>query len=106
VHLSQAVGQNEFLVHYAQARHLRCSGNANTGQCAPSNVNATGAKQWSLAYHYFFSKRTMLQAYWTRISNDAQGRYDFDVNPVVNDVALRAPGADPTGIGAGIRHGF
>ena len=89
-----------------QHHHLRCKGSANTGQCAATNVGDTGAKQLSLAYHYFFSKRTLLQAYLVQIRNDAQAKYEFDTNPVVSDFASRAAGADPTGIGIGIRQAF
>ena len=97
---------HEFILHYARARRLTCTGSADTGECAVSNVGNTGATQWSLAYHYLFSKQTFLEAYVTRIKNDAQAKYEFDVNPVVSTLASRAAGADPTGVGIGVRYTF
>jgi hypothetical protein len=48
----------------------------------------------------------MLQAFATRITNARNAKYDFDVNPVNADYATRPAGADPTGVGFGIRHAF
>jgi len=101
-----AIGQHELIGHYVRANHLKCSGAASTGQCAAANVNDTGASQWALVYHYWLSKRTMLQAFATRITNGRMAKYDFDVNPVTADYATRPAGADPTGVGFGIRHSF
>jgi predicted porin len=66
----------------------------------------TGASNWTVMYHYNFSKRTMFQAFITRISNQARAIYDFDVTPVVSATSARIPGADPLVYAIGIRHHF
>ncbi|CAN7345271.1 porin [Pseudoduganella sp. LjRoot289] len=99
-------GPHDAMLHYTRAGRLKCSGAADSGQCAPALVGATGARQLSLLYHYTFSRRTMLIAFYSRISNGAQGRYDYDANPVVAALGSRAPGADPTGVGWGLRHSY
>ncbi|WP_161974799.1 porin [Piscinibacter terrae] len=104
--VSHTVGLHEFIGHVVRANNLKCSGAATTGQCAAANVSETNASQWALVYHYWLSKRTMLQAFATRITNARNAKYDFDVNPVTADYATRPAGADPTGVGFGIRHAF
>lgn len=99
-------GAQDLMVHVTKNTDIKCSGRANTGQCAPANIGATGARNWTVMYHYNFSKRTMLQAFVTRISNEARAVYDFDVTPVVNAVGSRAPGGDPLIYAIGIRHHF
>lgn len=99
-------GLHDVMVHLSRANDLDCSGNAKTGQCAPGAIGFTGARQLSVLYHYVFSKRTMLIASYSVISNEAAGRYDFDANPVLASLSARLPGARPRGIGAGIRHSF
>ena len=98
--------QQDLMVHYTINDDLKCGGRANTGQCAPASVADTGASNWAVMWHYHFSKRTMLQAFVTRISNEARALYDFDVTPVVNATSARVPGADPLIYAIGIRHHF
>ncbi len=111
VAVSHTIGQHEFIGEYAKANHMKCDGAASLvagSSCAPANVNNTGAKQVGIVYHYFWTKEAMVQAYLTRISNDAWGSYDFDVNPTRNS-ALQTGiqrGASPTGIGVGVRYTF
>ena len=105
--LSQNFGtQHQLLFQYTQAQHLKCSGTANTTASCATNGDDTGAKLYTLAHHFFLSKRTMIRTYYARIVNEAQGKYDFDVNAVSASFATRAAGADPTGFGVGIRHTF
>jgi len=103
----QKVGVQEFIVNYALARPLSCSGAANSlanTQCTQSGH--TGAQQLTFLYHYWFSPRTMLEAYVSRIHNSSFGTYDFDTGPVVAATTNRAPGGSPIGAGIGIRHSF
>lgn len=99
-------GPHDAMLHVSRAGRLRCSGAADSGQCAPALIGATGARQLSLLYHYTFSRRTMFIAFYSRISNGPQGRYDYDANPVVAALGARTPGADPTGVGWGLRHSY
>ena len=44
-----------------------------------------GAKQYSLGYYHALSKRTILGAYYTKVDNDSNGRYNFaSFNTLVN----------------------
>ncbi|WP_161630647.1 porin [Pseudoduganella violaceinigra] len=100
-------GQHDVMLHWSRARAVHCSGAADgKGQCAAANIGATGAHQVALLYHYALSKRSTVGLFYTRILNDGQALYDFDVNPVVPTLAQRHPGADPTGVGWGLRHSF
>ncbi len=100
-------GLHDVMLHWSQAHALHCFGAAlGKGQCAPANIGATGARQVSLLYHYVFSKRSTVGLFFTRIANDGQALYDFDANPVVPTLSQRRPGADPTGVGWGLRHAF
>jgi predicted porin len=104
--IMQKVGPQDFILNYAFDRPLSCSGAATNGQCSAAERPHTGAQQWVFAYHYWLSKRTMLEAYVSRIHNSSFGTYDYDTNPVVTSVAARAPGGSPLGAGVGIRHTF
>jgi predicted porin len=106
VSIMQQVGAQDFIFNYAIARPLECSGSATNGQCSDAQRPHTGSQQMVFAYHYWLSKRTMLQAYVSRIHNSSFATYDYDTNPVVTSVAARAPGASPLGAGFGIRHYF
>lgn len=99
-------GPHDAMLHYTVARPVDCAGRATTGQCAPAAIGATGAWQVSMLYHYIFSKRTMLIAFYTKISNRNQARYDWDANPMEPVLGARLPGADPAGIGCGLRHSY
>lgn len=99
--------RHDLMLHWSQAHRVRCAGAAaGKGQCAAASIGATGARQVSLLYHYTLSKRSILGLFYTRIFNDGQALYDFDANPVVPTLAQRHPGADPTGVGWGLRHSF
>ncbi|CAG4887941.1 porin [Paraburkholderia saeva] len=108
VSLGKVVGNNEFIGGYAYARSLQCSGAAvgAVASCASNVRSGTSAQQFSLAYIYRLSKRTLVSAYISRIWNGSQGLYDFDSTPVVQSVSARTPGVNPTGGGVGITHIF
>lgn len=99
-------GPHDVMLHYSHAADVVCRGNAVSGQCGAALVATTGAHQVSILYHYTLSKRTLLIAFYSTIRNEANGRYDFDANPVVAALSARVPGADPTGLGWGIRHSY
>lgn len=63
----------------------------------------TGAKQFALGYEHSLSKRTMIKAVWSQITNEANANYDFGVN-AVNTAPFN--GADPKGFQVGVRHSF
>lgn len=98
--------RHDLALHYSRAFALDCAGNARSGQCAPGAVATTGARQVSLVYHYTLSKRTMLTAFYSSMVNQANGRYDYDVNPLVPALAARTPGSHLRGMALGIRHSY
>lgn len=106
----QAVGKQEFIAHYAVARDLQCEGHAVSAAsgtyagCAASGQ--TGAQQVSLVYHYWLSKQTMLEGYYSQIWNKAHATYDFDTNPYQSNPLNRVAGTNPAGIGLGLRVSF
>lgn len=103
-HLRRA--RHDLSLNYSLALGLDCSGNARSGQCAPTAVATTGARQLALLYHYTLSKRTMLLAFYSTIFNEANGRYDYDVNPLGPALAARAPGSHLRALALGIRHSY
>ena len=60
------------------------------------------AKQWVLAGTYDLSKRTQVQAYATKLSNNKSATRNFGINQLTGVAA----GSDPQAIGVGIRHQF
>ncbi|WP_291272292.1 porin [Geothrix sp.] len=68
----------------------------------------SGATQVSLRYAYNMFKNTQAYAVYSRISNDANVAYNFDVGGIGNasSGAKVALGSDPTSIGIGLRHTF
>ncbi|MES2321278.1 MAG: porin [Pseudomonadota bacterium] len=98
--------RHDVSLNVSQANALDCGGNARSGQCAPAAVDTTGARQLALLYHYTFSKRTMLIAFYSTICNEANARYDYDANPLVPALAARAPGSHLRGMALGIRHSY
>jgi predicted porin len=63
------------------------------------------AKIWSALYTYSFSKRTMLHARYSVLTNDKQGNSNFYNNAVSNGVAT-GPDSDYSGLMIGLRHSF
>lgn len=74
----------------------------SSGDFLSTNRN-TGAKLFELGYEHSLSKRTMLKASYSRISNDSNSNYDFLIGAVGGGFGN---GADPTVWAAGIRHTF
>jgi predicted porin len=66
-----------------------------------SGTSDTGGKLASIGVNYNLSKRTMLKAVYSQVTNETNATYDFGVN-----AAGAAAGADPKGFQVGIRHSF
>jgi predicted porin len=78
------------------------------GDINGNGILKQGAKQISLGYEHSLSKRTILKAVYSKISNDRNAFYDYGVGNVNANTAaaLAAAGADPKGFQVGIRHSF
>ncbi|MCG3185819.1 MAG: Outer membrane porin protein [Rhodocyclaceae bacterium] len=70
----------------------------------------TSARQWALGLSYSLSKRTALNAFYTKISNDRNADYQFIAYNGgaggSNTTPAAALGADPTAFGVGLVHSF
>jgi len=82
-------------------RPVECSGVTTGNGVACARASDTGARLLTLGYTYDLSKRTMIRAAVSRISNESAARYDFS-----NGSIGAGAGADPTGISVGLRHRF
>jgi predicted porin len=82
-------------------------GHANDlkGYNHPAIKPDSGGNMFALGVAYIFSKRTEAVAYYTQVSNQANGQYQFGLNPILPGVAI-TPGADSRGFMVGIRHLF
>jgi predicted porin len=69
-----------------------------------TGTSDTGAKHFSLGYEYSLSKRTMVKAVWSQVTNEQNAYYDYGVNAV--GTSGTASGFDPKGFQVGIRHSF
>lgn len=70
-----------------------------------------GANQFGLRYAYNLSKRTQAYAAYSRITNKANGNYDFAAGTAAAQsntaaVAGVSAGSDPQAFGVGLRHSF
>lgn len=61
----------------------------------------TGARQFSLGYEHELSRRTALHAFYSRLANDDEGRYDFAINEIG-----ATPGQRLSLLAVGLRHAF
>jgi predicted porin len=100
---SYAAGPHYFAMSYASADDLDCSGNVAGNAVVQTLCNDTGAQSYAAKYAYSLSKRTELFAHYVKIKNDRFGSYNFGVNALSPSVA---PGADPEGLGVGVKHTF
>ncbi|HEX8964708.1 MAG TPA: porin [Rhodocyclaceae bacterium] len=68
------------------------------------------AKQFTLGYEYSMSKRTILKAVYSQITNSTNATYDFlygvSAPNTTGPGAGVSAGADPRGISIGLRHSF
>jgi len=64
------------------------------------------ASIWTAYYGYTLSKRTLVQARYTRLKNDKGGNVNFYNNPVVNNGATAGVDGTYSGFMVGLRHSF
>lgn len=98
--VNQNFGASNVWLQYAKNKQLKgdiCDVMTAVGQ----DCDDTGAKQWTLGYSYSLSKRTMLHAFYTKLSNDSNANYALYNNGV-------APGkdGDTKVYSFGMRHTF
>jgi len=91
------VGTGKIIAQYGHAGNI--SGTSNTG-----------AKMFEVGYEYSLSKRTIVKALYSSISNEENATYDFlygvsQPNSTGTGAGVSA-GADPRGVSIGIRHSF
>jgi hypothetical protein len=93
--VKQAFGANAVYGQYAMTRDIK------GGICGAIDCTTTGMKQFTLGFIHEMSKRTMVHAFYTKLTNEEEVGYDHYVNAVGN-----SEGADSTVIGLGLRHAF
>jgi predicted porin len=92
---------------------------ANDGTVGVNGTDATvlaqdrGASNFGLRYGYNFSKRTQIYGVYSKITNKANGTYDFGAGLAANNTQGAtakggniSAGADPVAFGVGLRHSF
>jgi predicted porin len=96
-----AVGGGKIYAWYGQAQRGR--GSAPAGSCVGGLCigDSTKSNHWEVTYSYSLSPRTLLYAGYTRIGNENNARYQFNINPYPI-----APGGKPQGLGFGMVHFF
>lgn len=93
----QVMGQHAVYGGYGKAHNVVCT-LANGAACDGAD---TGANQVVLAYNYQLSKEMYLEAFATKLTNQARARYDFD-----NAGISPGTGADPMAFGFGVSYTF
>lgn len=86
---------------FVKAKSVECSGVTTGNGVGCAAAANTDARMLTLGYTYAFSKRTMIRAAVSRITNANAARYDFSNGSIGGGV-----GADPTGYSIGLRHRF
>ncbi|MDI6750587.1 MAG: porin [Rhodocyclaceae bacterium] len=64
--------------------------------------NESGAKMFAIGYEHSLSKRTIVKAVWSQVTNERVAYYDFGINATGN----ADTGFDPKGFQVGVRHTF
>ncbi|MFT3820319.1 MAG: porin [Rubrivivax sp.] len=95
------VGAHGVYAMLVQARPVECSGVTTGNGVGCATAADTGARLLTLGYTYDLSKRTMIRAAVSRITNESAARYDFSNGSIGANA-----GADPVGISIGLRHRF
>jgi predicted porin len=96
--LEQRFGGSSLWFANGQARAGSCE-RVGGASCSTAGLNAIW---WNVGYLYRFSRRTEFFATYYRLNNS--GSASYSPQPTVGTIL--APGADTTGIGAGITHYF
>ena len=96
-----SVGGGKIYLSYQQA--LKGTGSAPDGSAVGGLVKGdnTKANHWEVTYSYSLSPRTLLYTGYTRIGNQNNARYQFNINPYPI-----APGGKPQGLVFGLVHFF
>jgi predicted porin len=83
---------------------------ASAPSCVGHSACDFKAKHFMIGYEYNLSKRTLVKALWSQISNGKDAGYDFLYGVSAPNSAAYGPatsaGADPHGLSIGIRHSF
>lgn len=70
-------------------------------------VNDSGAKQFTVGADYALSKRTTAYALYSRITNDANGKFALGIGSgAPSDTTTSTADADPSVFGVGLKHVF
>ncbi len=98
-------GQGKVLFQYGHANNVTGMGGLF------SSVGDTGANHYEIGYEHSLSKRTIVKAYYSRISNKDNAGFDFlygvsAPNTTAPGAGAVGAGSKPEGIGFGIRHSF
>lgn len=96
--VNQNFGASNVWLQYAVAK------DPSGSVCSTISCDNYGAKQWTLGYSYDLSKRTMIHALYSKISNDSAVAYDHYVGAV--GLTGANSGADTSVWGVGLRHTF
>jgi predicted porin len=96
-------------------------GRANNGSGAADGTTVgglvsgpeTASKQWELSYSYSLSPRTLLYTGYTKLNNDCNAKYTFNINPYTINTAHSVSSAsnvpcngEPSGLVFGMVHFF
>jgi predicted porin len=97
------MGDGKLIAQYGQA------GNAKGSAVDGANLD-TKAKHFEIGYEYSLSKRTLVKALYSQITNNKDASYDFLYGASAPNTTLPgagvAAGADPKGFSVGLRHSF
>jgi len=97
VSAEQTLGMNNLYMAYTKANDGQCE-RVGGAACAS---NGLGAHQLTAGFKHNLSKRSFLYAFYTRLDNDASGRYD-----IAYPLAATAPGVRTNIAALGINHDF
>ena len=94
--VAQTFGKNVAGLEYGRTGKLKVDGD---------KVDETSANIWTAMYGYNLSKRTMLHARYSRLSNQDGVNNNFYLNPVGQGVTT-GPSSTYSGFSLGLRHSF
>ncbi|WP_434515204.1 porin [Dechloromonas sp. ARDL1] len=93
---AQSFGKNTIGLEYGRSGQVK----DETG-----SLDGTKSNIWTALYTYELSKRTSVQARYSKLNNQENTANNFYINPVNNGAPVAA-GADYTGYMVGLRHAF
>ena len=95
-------GNHEFRARYEYADNGDCK---LIGGAKCNDDIGMGAQNYALGYAYYLSKAAQVYAYWTKIENERGASYTFTSGGPAA-LANAGVGADPMGLGLGLRYAF